>query len=456
MDQRQSTEPTRRSPFSLRTFALAVVAALVVSACGAGGTDQGGSTDDGTTDDGTTGAVADDGDALSVLVEGGGRLELEPIAAAWTEETGTEVNFLELPYGGLYDRLSSEFASGNTSFDVAALDAIWLTTFAEGVEPLNDLFTDDVRADLFDALVDEAQVDGQFVGMPVWTNAEILMYRTDLFEDQDEQQAFEAEYGYPLAPPTTWQEFTDVAAFFTRDTDGDGENDLYGTDVKGAVETEWLAHVLQAGAEGVVLDGEGNVIVDDQAHLEALEFYVSLLESSPPGAAQVDWAAAQNLFNQGETAMTRFWAHAYRQVPEDAAVAGNVGAAPMIAGDAGIAAIPGPWYLSVPTTTDKTDQAMDFVSFAYEHNALAIDTDLGLAARVSAYEEFAGQDGYESFDPLITTLSADATAPRPATPQWQEIVDAALIPMLQAAVEPDADLQALLADTKTQVEDIVD
>ena len=44
-------------------------------------------------------------------------------------------------------------------------------------------------------------------------------------------------------------------------------------------------------------------------------------KSAPPGAAQVDWAAAQNLFNQGKTAMTRFWAHAYRQIPKDAPVA---------------------------------------------------------------------------------------------------------------------------------------
>ncbi|MGZ8690975.1 MAG: ABC transporter substrate-binding protein, partial [Aeromicrobium sp.] len=202
-----------------------------LAACGAGGDESSG----------------DGADTVTVLVEGGGKAELEPVAEAFTEETGTKVSLVELPYDGLYDRLSSEFSSGSVSFDVAALDAIWLRGFADGVEPLDDMFTDEVQADLFPALVEEAQVDDTFVGMPVWTNAEILFYRTDLFEDPKQKAAFEKKYGYALAAPTDWQQFEDMAAFFTQDTDGDGTTDLYGTDVKGAVETEWLAHVAQAG-----------------------------------------------------------------------------------------------------------------------------------------------------------------------------------------------------------------
>ena len=40
--------------------------------------------------------------------------------------------------------------------------------------------------------------------MPVWTNSEILFYRTDLFGDPKEQADFRAKYGYDLAPPTDW------------------------------------------------------------------------------------------------------------------------------------------------------------------------------------------------------------------------------------------------------------
>jgi ABC-type glycerol-3-phosphate transport system substrate-binding protein len=288
--------------------------------------------------------------------------------------------------------------------------------------------------------------------MPVWANAEVLFYRTDLFQDPKEQAAFKAKYGAELAVPTTWQQFNDVAQFFTRGTS------LYGTDVKGAVETEWLAHVVQAGAAGPVLDPAGKVIIDDAAHLSALQFYSNLnntLKVAPAGAAQVDWAAAQNLFYQGKTAMTRFWAHAYRQIPKDAAVYGKVGVAPMIAGSAGIGAIPGPWYLALPAGGAKAPLSKQFIQYAYDNNDLCIESDLGLAARKSAFAKYEAKTGYEAFKPLIATLNGPATKARPSTPRWQQIVDTVLVPTIQASLRPGADYQALLSTARGKVESLV-
>ncbi|MGN9907706.1 ABC transporter substrate-binding protein [Phytohabitans sp. LJ34] len=412
--------------------------ALLANACGAGG-DSG---------SGSGGAKT-----LSLVCEGGGKIELQPIVDKFQRETGATVTLIELPYEGLFNRLTSELGGGNASFDLCAVDAVWLPLFAGKLAPIDDLFTSAVQADLFPALVKEPKVGGHVVGMPVWTNAEVLLYRTDLFEDAKEKTAFQAKYGYELAPPTTWQQFTDVAQFFTRPA-----QKLYGTDVKGKVETEWLAHVLQAGSPGVILDDGGAVNVDNPQHLAALTFYADLQNKykvSPAGAAQTDWNAAQTLFNQGSTAMTRFWAHAYRQIPADAAVAGKVGVAPMIGGSAGVAGIPGPWYLSVPQSSTKQDLAKQFIQFCYDNNALSLETTLGLAARKSAYQQYADKKGFEAFSPLLTTLDAPATTSRPAHPKWQQIVDSALIPMLQKAVAPGADYAALLAATRTQIEGII-
>jgi ABC-type glycerol-3-phosphate transport system substrate-binding protein len=415
------------------------ITALALTGCGAGAPASDGATDE-----------------LTVLVEGGGHAELQPIADLYKKETGTTVKLVELPYDGLYDRIQTELGSGSVSFDIAALDAIWLSAFADGVEPLDDLFTDKVTSDLFPGLVAESQINGTHVGMPIFTNSEILFYRTDLFGDPKNQSDFEAEFGYPLAPPTTWQQYTDVAKFFTRDTDGDGKIDLYGTDVKGAVETEWLATVSQAGASQMVLDpASGEVTIDSPEHLKALDFYTSLLPYAPPGAAQLDWAGAQNLFYQGKTAMMRFWGHAYTQTPDDAVVKGKIGAAPMIAGPGGIAGVPGAWYLSVPAAGAHKDAAKDFIAFAYEHNDLSIDTSLGLVSRVSAFESQADVAGRENYPAILATLNSPATKARPATPKWNEIVNTVLTPMLQKAVEPGADNAALLKDAKAQIEAII-
>ena len=177
------------------------------------------------------------GGSLTVLCEAGGQAELTPVASAFTKETGTSVTFVALPYDGLFNRFSTELAAGTPSFDVAAMDAIWLPTFGAKLTPLDDMYTETVKGDLFPSLVTGAQINGKYIGMPVWANAEVLFYRKDLFESAKEKSAFKEKYGYELAAPTDWKQFNDVAQFFTRGTS------LYGTDVKGAVETEWLAHV---------------------------------------------------------------------------------------------------------------------------------------------------------------------------------------------------------------------
>ena len=433
--------------FSRRAFlglGVGAVSAAALSACGAGGTAP--------ATGGAGSASGAGGGALTVLCEAGGQAELTPVADAFTKETGTKITFVALPYDGLYNRFNTELSAGTPSFDIGAMDAIWLPTFAGKLTPLDDMFTDQVKADLFPSLLTEGQINGKYMGMPVWANAEIIFYRTDLFEDSKEKSNFKSKYGYELAAPTTWKQFDDIAQFFTRGSK------LYGTDVKGAVETEWLAAVVQAGAAGPVLDPSGKVIIDDAAHVAALDFYSNLnntLKVAPPGAVQVDWAAAQNLFNQGKTAMTRFWAHAYRQIPKDAPVYGKVGAAPMIAGSAGVGAIPGPWYLSLPSSGAKADQAKKFIQYAYDHNDLSIESDLGLAARKSAFAKYQDQKGYESFKPLIATLDGPATKPRPATPKWQQIVDTVLVPTIQASLKQGANYQALLTAARAKVESLV-
>ncbi len=52
----------------------------------------------------------------------------------------------------------------------------------------------------------------------------MLNLRADLLDSPEEQAAFEAKYGYPLAAPVTWAQYRDQAEFFTRPDQG-----MYGT-----------------------------------------------------------------------------------------------------------------------------------------------------------------------------------------------------------------------------------
>ena len=99
---------------------LSTAVLLAATACGAGGPAA------------TSGSAAS---TVNVLVEAGGHAELTGVAEQCKKDTGVDVNFVELPYDGMFNRLSSEFSSGNVSFDVAALDSVWLPSFKDAVHP---------------------------------------------------------------------------------------------------------------------------------------------------------------------------------------------------------------------------------------------------------------------------------------------------------------------------------
>jgi len=381
-------------------------------------------------------------ESINVLVEGGGHSLQQAAADAFTKETGITVSFVEVPYQGVYDKLSAEIASGTSNFDVATIDVVWNAAFAGHVEDLGDLFTDAVKADLPPALLADAKVGGKMMGMPTWANAEIVFYRKDLWEDPANQAAFKAQFGYDLVPPGTWQQWRDMAKFFTKDN-------MFGTNVIGGTSEEWMAEVLQAGSPGVILDDAGNVILDNQAHIDALENYRAPLctdKSVPENALEISWGEAQNLFYQGQTAMMKFWAHAYKMTPTDSKIAGKVGVAPMIAGPAGVAGIPGPWFNVIPSTSQHKDAARKFIAYAIAHNGLGIEAPLGLAATNSAYQSYMGKPGYEHFGPLLATLAAPATKGRPLNEHYQELVDEAVMPAFQGALECKDNVADLLHD----------
>ena len=444
-------------------IALFVVAAIAMSACvvaqPAGDTSVPEAVQEEAAAEQETAATAgeDDGVEINVLVESGGFQLQEAIAKKFKEETGHTVTFVQVPFNGVFERLTAEAAASSSSIDVATIPTSWIGRFADFFEPLDSIYTDEVQADLFPSLIPLSQQKGHFVALPTWTNTEIIYYRTDLWEDPEEQAAFMEEYGYELAPPTTWQEFIDMAIFFTRDTDGDGEIDLYGTDVKGAsagIDVEWFVHALQAGSPAGGVDFDGTIVVNDEGHLKALQFYTDLhckYQVNPPNVLEVDWGTAQQLFYQGQTAMMRFWAHAYRLTPEDAVVAGKVGVAPMIAGDAGVASVIGPFFNVVPKTSEKKEVALEFVKFAYENNVLGIEAPLGLAARQSSYAQYAGQEGFEHFGPLMTTLSSALTKARTPLETSQQINDEVIVPTVQEALSCEADLKELLAQAAEDI-----
>jgi multiple sugar transport system substrate-binding protein len=237
---------------------------------------------------------------------------LQQIGNMYEEETGVKVNIVQEPWPTFPDRFFTEMAAGGDAWDMVVGDSQWLGQGA----------TQGHYVDMTDFLVGEGIADtvteatltyygeyptgsGNYWAFPTEGDADGWAYRKDLFENPDEMAAFEAEYGYPLDVPQTYEQFIDIAKFFTRPDEG-----LYGA----AIYTQKDYDAITMGIENTMFswgadwqDPETNEvlgIVNSPEAIEALEAYRELYDCcQPPGLSNAFFVEMNDAFISGQAAM---------------------------------------------------------------------------------------------------------------------------------------------------------
>ena len=267
------------------------------------------------------------------------------IKGEFEEMTGIKVEYTFFPWEGATDKLKIEIATKSSTYDIYYVDALMRAVFnpLDGFEPLNKYIDDPNLPDLnipsiVPGLIELYETyNGQIVGIPCYVANRIYAYRKDMFADPNEKAAFKEKYGYDLMPPDTWDQYRDVAEFFTRDTDGDGKIDFWGTSKGFAGEgPAWdeLADVYESfypiKDDRYWIDNDYKPIFNNPKAYQALQFMVDLVESGfvSPGHMKKSWGDAPADFSAGKTAMTNMFYDVYPDV-EKSSVAGKVGYFPV-------------------------------------------------------------------------------------------------------------------------------
>ncbi|MFP3153929.1 sugar ABC transporter substrate-binding protein [Lachnospiraceae bacterium ZAX-1] len=401
------------------------------------------------------GEKSDKDKKITILVESGSPAETvaNSTAAEFKEKTGYEVIVDAVPYTGLYDKVSTEVKAKAATHDVVSLDVLWLSAFENALLPLNDTVDDSITSDFLPTLEAGGTLNNNLLGLPMWINSKVLIYRKDLFADETNKEEFKKKYGHDLKVPTTWEEYRESAEFFTKD-------DMYGTAVFGMASGDtvcsFLDHASQAGAMPLVLGDDNEVLVDEDPYVEALQYLVDLYKSGnvPEETLSVAATEAQELFNNKKLAMQLNWSHQY---PAAYALDNeNVGVAPMIAGPSGVAATTGPWYQSVMKNSANQDVAVEYIKFMYDNNEKYMtEGSLKIAGRTSVYEKYGAEAGNEHLTAVLETLDNKYSQNRPATPHWTEIEEV-LAGAVQAALSGKSTPEDALKDAKAEIEAIVE
>jgi multiple sugar transport system substrate-binding protein len=235
-----------------------------------------------------------------------------------TQNPDIYVKLTQLSWGDYTQKLQGAIAAGSPP-DISSGDSGLPFNFsAQGQAlELDDLYEKWKQDGRFDDLTKWAQdkwyYNGHYVGASWQIDYRAIFYRTDLFEAAG------------IQPPTTHDELLAAAIKLT-----DKSKEQYGICVpgkQGSYDTDqfYMTLVLQNG--GGLADPQGNPTFDTPEHLAALKFEQELVAAAgPPGTASYTFGETNQLYQQGQCAMTMqggwFVGTLERENPEMYAVTG--------------------------------------------------------------------------------------------------------------------------------------
>ncbi len=263
--------------------------------------------------------------------------------------TGGTLEIVETPDSEHFPKLMTDVTSGAGAYDTSLAGAWWVGDLVEGgyILPLDDFYNDTSgrypQWDIDDMLAGPKKLltyGGQLYVVPNDADGQVMYYRSDLINDPEHQAAFEAEYGYALKVPDTWDEFRDVAAYFDgKDLNGDGTPDD-GVTMHLKVGGQGMFHFMSFAAPFVIGPENPNLfwfdaetmdpLMDSPGHQRAMETLVDLLQYGPEAMMGWSLGEAWDHFLRGQAALTFTWGDLGSLAQEEGSqVKGKTGSAPM-------------------------------------------------------------------------------------------------------------------------------
>lgn len=233
------------------------------------------------------------------------------IAPEFERITGIKVDFEVQPWEVEYEKFIRDVTAGTGIYDLAYVeqDAIyafmkknWLQDMTELMEKYPELTDPDLDLPDFTKFIEYFKDERDHVfGLPFEAFLKMYVYRKDLFEDPEIKKAFKAEYGWDLRPAKDWDEYRQIAKFFTEWGKRKGI-ELYGHTAQAktgypAVAYEMVESIWPAWGIynwGINLDNwrasveNGGTLNSDLAK-KAFRWYIDMLQYAPPGVKTYTW-----------------------------------------------------------------------------------------------------------------------------------------------------------------------
>lgn len=285
------------------------------------------------------------------------------LAPKWQQATGGTLDVTAAPYDQLTSKQILDVQSGTGEFDVFdyfyfglgdLADAGALTDLTDWIDAKNsDLDVPGYLKSIYDPYT---LLDDRRYGLPYDGDIHILFYNAELLDR------------YQVAPPTTWDEYDEVAAKITRDARGAA----YGAIVSGQQVPMILGCSFinrLTGYGGNLVDAAGKPQLTSDASVAALKHLVAVAPNALPTPLQVGFDQANNAFLTGQGALLDTWTDMALRAEDPTAskIAGRWGAVSLPVGGANTTprtALDAGFGLGISTASKNPDAAAAFIAWA--------------------------------------------------------------------------------------------
>jgi multiple sugar transport system substrate-binding protein len=244
-----------------------------------------------------SGAVAANAASKITVIMPRHEMDLKGIWEKQTKEfeaqTGIQVEFIQMSWDEVADKVLTDLAAGGGSYDVIEFDNGWVAKFvaADWVEPLNNFADQEYFKSLVPGLLSTFSKDGKILGV-VWNNdTRFFFYNKAYLEKAGIKE-----------PPKTWAEVITQAKTLQ-------EKKICEFPIAEYWNQEWalansVAFYLYSFG-GDYFDEKGQITINKSPAVDALQFMVDLLTKEKlvhPSSITLSQEAAADLFYRGSTA----------------------------------------------------------------------------------------------------------------------------------------------------------
>ncbi len=394
---------------------------------------------------------------------------LEAVLEDFVELTGVNARLEMTPPGQIRQKAVLDLSSGTGTWASHAADPMYYPLYvANGwVDPLDGYLGDAKLTDndwfryedILAGWRGTTSVDGRPYGIPYDGEATIQVYRKDVFDERG------------LMPADTLEQFTSNAA-----AAHDPANRLWGAALrgfKGAGQNMYIYPSIFRAFGGEWFNSSGDMTVNTEEAIGALEWYVNLLNNyAPEGVENWNWPDIADAFGQG-TVASYIDAHGSAAVianPEKSKVVGKIGFARWPKGPSG-KRVTSIWNWSFPINAalSEKDKAATwlFIQWAASRETQAATSYAFPGAykrsganrtslwNLDAYRSVLGSAGDNFIEAVTTSFAEDTDVDwRPRLPQWPAVGDT-MATAIQASLVGQSSVSDALNEAQAKIDGIL-